>query len=66
MAHRLTMPVLIVEGGTARPFFSITCAKVASCLPNADRIVLPDTSHALYLESPGPFNEALLHFFQRH
>lgn len=66
MAHRLTMPVLIVEGARTKALFSITCAKLAACLPNVERVVLPDTSRALHLESPDPFNEALLRFYQRH
>jgi len=66
MARHLTMPVLIVEGATTKPQFSITCAKLAGCLPKAERAVLPDTSHALYLESPAPFSEALLRFLERH
>jgi len=66
MAHRLTMPVLIVEGARTKRLFSITCAKLMECLPNVERVVLPDTSHALHLESPQPFSEAVLGFLQRH
>ncbi len=66
MAHRLTMPVLIIEGARTKQLFSITCARLMQCLPNVERALLPDTSHALHLESPQPFNEAVLRFFGRH
>jgi pimeloyl-ACP methyl ester carboxylesterase len=65
-ARRLTMPVLLIEGATSRPLFRITCEKLASCLPNVERATLPNTSHAMYLESPGPFCEAVQHFLARH
>jgi non-heme chloroperoxidase len=65
-ARRLTMPVLLIEGAGTRPIFRITCEKLASYLPDVQRVVIPDTSHALSLESPGPFSEATLQFLKAH
>lgn len=65
-ARRLTMPVLLIEGANTKPIFRITCEKLAGYLSDAQRIILPDTSHALCLESPGPFSTAVLHFLNRH
>ena len=65
-ARRLTMPVLLIEGASTIPIFRITCEKLASYLPDVQPVVLPDTSHALCLESPGPFSEAALQFLKGH
>ena len=65
-ARCLTMPVLLIEGATTKPIFRITCEKLATCLPDVQRVILPDTSHALCLESPGPFSDAVLQFLNRH
>ena len=65
-ARRLTMPVLLIEGANTKPIFRITCEKLASYLPDVQQVVLPDTSHALCLESPGPFSEAALQFLKGH
>ena len=61
-ARTLTMPVLVVEGETTKPMYRIACERLESCLPDVQRIVLPDTSHALCLESPDAFNEATVRF----
>ena len=45
--------------------FRIAGERLESCLPDVQRIVLPDTSHALSLESPDPFNEATLRFLNK-
>ena len=60
------MPVLLIEGANTKPIFGITCEKLASNLPDVQQVVLPDTSHALCLESPGPFSEAALQFLNSH
>ena len=65
-ARRLTMPVLLIEGANTKPIFRITCEKLASYLPDVQQVILPDTSHALCLESPGPFSEAALQFLNSH
>jgi non-heme chloroperoxidase len=65
-AQRLTMPVLLIEGASTKPIFHITCEKLASCLPDVQRIILPNTTHALCLESPDAFGEAVLKFLNRH
>jgi len=60
------MPVLLIEGASTKPIFRITCEKLARCLPDVQKIILPHTSHALCLESPEPFREAVLQFLKGH
>ena len=60
------MPVLLIEGAGTKPIFRITCEKLASYLPDVQRSSFADTSHALCLELPGPFNEATLQFLNSH
>ena len=48
------MPALLIEAADTKPIFRITCEKLASYLPDVQRVILPDTSHALCLELPGP------------
>ena len=61
-ARSLSMPVLVIEGATSKPMFRIACERLENCLPNVQRVILPDTSHALCLESPDAFNDAALLF----
>ena len=64
--RRLTMPVLLIERTNTKPIFRITCEKLAGCLPDVQRAILPGTSHALCLEQPDSSNEAMLQFLNRH
>ena len=41
-------------------------ALVASHIPNADVMVVPEAGHSLYWERPDLFNGALLSFFAKH
>jgi pimeloyl-ACP methyl ester carboxylesterase len=60
------MPVLLIEGANTKPIFRITCEKLASYLPDVQQVILPHTSHALCLESPGQFSEVALQFLNSH
>jgi len=60
------MPVLLIEGANTKPTFRITCEKLARYLPDVQQVILRDTSHALCLESAGPFSEATLQFLNSH
>jgi non-heme chloroperoxidase len=56
----LHMPTLLIDGSKTKPIFRITCEVLASCLPAVERVTLEGASHALAMEVPGPFNEAVL------
>jgi pimeloyl-ACP methyl ester carboxylesterase len=52
--------------GAELTYLEAGCEKLASYLPDVQQVILPDTSHALCLESPGPFSEAALQFLHSH
>jgi pimeloyl-ACP methyl ester carboxylesterase len=58
----LRMPTLLIDGSASRPHFRVTCDKLATCFPNVERVTLQGASHALAMELPGAFNEAVLRF----
>jgi non-heme chloroperoxidase len=64
--QRLTMPVLLIEGEVTKLIFRVTCEKLANLLPNVERTIIPGASHALYMEAPRPFSEAVLRFLAAH
>jgi non-heme chloroperoxidase len=54
------MPTLLIDGSKTKPIFRITCEVLAFCLPAVERVTMEGASHALAMEVPGPFNEAVL------
>lgn len=57
---------MIHQIASTKPIFRIACEKLARYLPDVQWVILPDTSHALCLESPGPFSDAVVQFLNRH
>ena len=58
----LGMPTLVVVGDEDVPDMLAIADRLASEIPDARKVVFPDTAHMLPLERPQDFNRALLEF----
>jgi pimeloyl-ACP methyl ester carboxylesterase len=59
----ITAPTLVVVGEADLPFFNLPVAEVlASRIPGARKVVIPDAGHMANMENPARFNEAVLDF----
>jgi pimeloyl-ACP methyl ester carboxylesterase len=61
-AGRVKAPTLLVTGERTLRLFTVTLDELQACLPKAERVTLRGTTHALPLENPAAFNEAVLRF----
>jgi 3-oxoadipate enol-lactonase len=64
--HRITAPTLVLVGEQdilKTPHYAHI---IASAIPGAEYIKIPDAGHAVCLEKPGVFNSALLGFLLKH
>ena len=60
--RRLNLRVLIVGGANSLPRWHLLLDKFQSCLQRAERVVIPDATHAMSLMNPAAFNSAVLAF----
>lgn len=63
--HAISVPVLIVDGDRDEAIKRENAELMAKEIPNAGLLLLPKVSHFAFLQDPGTFNCALLHFLQR-
>jgi pimeloyl-ACP methyl ester carboxylesterase len=59
----VTVPTLIIVGANDTPFLAGT-DYMASKIPNAKKVVIPDAGHAANIDQPAAFNEAVLSFLE--
>jgi non-heme chloroperoxidase len=63
----LTAPTLLLSGGkNAGGFNDLIDAHLARLIPGADRVILPDASHEMFLDFPDRSAAAMLAHFRRH
>jgi pimeloyl-ACP methyl ester carboxylesterase len=58
----VAMPTLIVRGDSSPAFLHSMMDALAACLPSAEQAMIPNASHAMFVDNPGAFNAALLPF----
>jgi 2-succinyl-6-hydroxy-2,4-cyclohexadiene-1-carboxylate synthase len=63
--HEITVPVLVVAGERDAKYVALAERLVAD-LPNAELVIVPGAGHAVHLEAPGAFVEALRAWLARH
>ncbi|TVR60841.1 MAG: alpha/beta hydrolase [Spirochaetaceae bacterium] len=63
---QVTLPVLVVTGDTDRIVPTEQSVKLASDLPNAQLVVIPESGHVAHEETPAPFMEAVRGFIAGH
>jgi pimeloyl-ACP methyl ester carboxylesterase len=64
-AASLRMPVLIVQGEKTDADMREIAAVLAGCLPDARRVALPDSSHAIQFDAPEAMARAVTEFVAR-
>jgi pimeloyl-ACP methyl ester carboxylesterase len=68
-ARRITQPTLVVLGETSvalHPRFAETYRLLLDWLPDAEGVILPEATHFLQMQHPGPTADALARFLARH
>jgi pimeloyl-ACP methyl ester carboxylesterase len=68
-ARRITQPALVVLGDTSvrlDPRFPETYRLLLDWLPDAEGVILPEVTHFLQMQHPGPTADALARFLARH
>jgi pimeloyl-ACP methyl ester carboxylesterase len=55
-------PVLVADGDHDEAIKRAHTEYIAATIPGAGLLILPNVSHFAFLQDPGPFNDALLHF----
>jgi pimeloyl-ACP methyl ester carboxylesterase len=63
--HTIDTPTLVVSGSRDRMVREGHSALLASRMPNAVHVEIPDAGHYPYLEQPERFQEAVLDFYAR-
>ncbi len=62
---RISSPVLFIAGGADLAAPPTMMRHVATHVPNAEFLVVPDSGHSVYWERPNTFNESVIEFFSR-
>ncbi|MBX5485658.1 2-hydroxy-6-oxo-6-(2'-aminophenyl)hexa-2,4-dienoic acid hydrolase [Mycolicibacterium hassiacum DSM 44199] len=60
--HRITVPVLVIEGGRDKLLPRGWAAEIAGQIPGAKSAVVPDAGHCPQIERPDVVNEMILDF----
>ena len=55
-------PILVVDGDHDEAIKRAHTEYIAATIPHAGLLILPNASHFAFLQDPGPFNFAILHF----
>jgi pimeloyl-ACP methyl ester carboxylesterase len=64
---RIQIPVLVLDGRNTAAAFRLTNDSFYKCLPaTAQRVSIPYSAHAWYVDNPGEGSEAILRFLARH
>jgi pimeloyl-ACP methyl ester carboxylesterase len=58
----IKVPTWIVDGDHDEVIKREDTDRMASLIPNAGELILPQVSHFAFLQDPAQFNDALLHF----
>lgn len=65
MAKRITAPTLLMNGARSPAIFHRIVDELERCVPNHERVVIPDASHTVPGENPKGFDEAVLAFLAK-
>jgi pimeloyl-ACP methyl ester carboxylesterase len=66
MARRISAPTLLMNGARSPAIFRRIVDELERCVPNRERVVVPDASHTVPGENPVGFDEAVLAFLAKH
>jgi pimeloyl-ACP methyl ester carboxylesterase len=58
----IAIPAMIVRGDSSPAFINDLMDVLRGCLPTAEHVTIPRSSHAMFLDNPEAFNAAVLKF----
>jgi pimeloyl-ACP methyl ester carboxylesterase len=58
----ITNPILVMDGDHDETIKREHTEYIAATIPGAGLLILPNASHFAFLQDPGMFNYAILHF----
>lgn len=64
-AEAIELPTLFILGGQTKGFLPITLRALASAMPNAKTVVIPNTTHPMFEQAPMTFTDAVIEFLGR-
>ncbi len=64
MLEAIKVPTLVLAGARDEPFLAAT-EYMASKIPGATKVIIPNAGHAANIDQPEAFNQAVLAFLQR-
>ncbi|MGH8629497.1 MAG: alpha/beta fold hydrolase, partial [Burkholderiales bacterium] len=65
-ARRIRVPTLLARGESSPAFLHRILEELGHCLPHSETVTIPAASHAMHLQNPAAYNEAVLKFFAEH
>jgi pimeloyl-ACP methyl ester carboxylesterase len=65
-ARRIRVPTLLLRGERSPAFLHRILDELVRCLPQHETVTIPAASHAMHLQNPSAYNEAVLRFFAQH
>jgi 3-oxoadipate enol-lactonase len=63
---KIGVPVRVVAGSSDPVCPADTCEAMASAIPDADLVVVPESSHLANVEQPEAFNAAVVEHLEKH
>jgi pimeloyl-ACP methyl ester carboxylesterase len=63
-AEGIRLPTLLVHGADTQPNFVAIINALESCMPETQRVVIPDAGHGMSNDNPAAFNAAVLRFLR--
>jgi pimeloyl-ACP methyl ester carboxylesterase len=58
----LTQPTLVLQGEKTQTYYALISAAISNCVPNAQRVILPNTNHAGPARDPAEFGAAVVKY----
>lgn len=65
-ASTIVVPTLLVSGGDSPAHLQAVSQRLATLIPNAERLTIPGATHNMFNSHPAKFNIGVLEFIQRH
>src|SRR5437868_9793745 len=65
-AQRIKAPVMWVQSELGARVMHLVGDELAKCLPQIERVTIPNARHAMMRDNPAAFNQAVLAFLQKH
>jgi pimeloyl-ACP methyl ester carboxylesterase len=60
----ITIPTMIVRADSSPAFLNAMMNALGECLPAAEQVTIPQSSHAMFLDNPEAFNAVVLRFIR--